>query len=98
LTLQSLSDEIKALARSDNTKIILRLIVGDISEEIVGHGSPGLTYENNVSMVARTSTFECGRTLMIEADKAASDVNRELITMLQNPETVIDCELLFINE
>ncbi|MHA2423483.1 MAG: DUF371 domain-containing protein [Candidatus Thorarchaeota archaeon] len=98
LTLQTLSDEIKTLVRSEKTKIILRLSVDGVSEEIVGRGSSGLTYEDNVSMVARTSTFECGRTLMVEADKAASDIDRKLISILQNPDTIIDCELVFITE
>jgi len=98
LTLKSLDEKIKKLARSETTKIILRLRVGDFSEEIVGHGSPGLTYEDAVSMVARTSTYECGRTLMVEADKAASDISRELVSKLQKLDIPIDCELLFITQ
>ena len=98
LTLDSLDDEIKTLARSKNTKITLRIAIGNLSDEITGHGSPGLTYEDSTSMVARTSNYECGRTLMIEADKAASDINRDLITKLQNPDAIVECELLFITQ
>ncbi len=98
LTLDSLDDEIKTLARSQNTKIVLRISIGNISDEITGRGSQGLTYEDVVSMVARTSTYECGRTLMVEADKAASDIDRELIAKLQDPEITAECELIFTNQ
>ncbi|MCK5150219.1 MAG: DUF371 domain-containing protein [Candidatus Thorarchaeota archaeon] len=98
MTLNTLDDDIKKLALSENTKIILRLTAGDFSEEIVGHGSPGLTYVDGISMVARTSTYECGRTLMIRADKAASDLSRELVNQMQKPDMPIDCELIFITE
>ncbi|MHA1907050.1 MAG: DUF371 domain-containing protein [Candidatus Thorarchaeota archaeon] len=98
MALNSLNDDIKTVARSENTKIILRLAVGDLSEEIVGYGSPGLTYEDTTSMVARTSTYECGRTLMVGADKAASDINRNLVATMQEPGAVIDCDLIFVTE
>lgn len=97
-TLDSLDEEIKTLARLDHTQITLRIRIDDIYEEIVGRGSPGLTYSNSVSMVARTSTFECDRTLMVEADKAASNLSRSLIGRLQDSSTKIQCELIFITE
>ncbi|MFW9943509.1 MAG: DUF371 domain-containing protein [Candidatus Sifarchaeia archaeon] len=98
MTLQSLDLQVKQLAKSPNTRIILKLNVEDLVEKIEGRGDPRLTYSDSVSMVARKSSFVCGRTLMIEANKAASDVNRSLIERLKQPETVIDCELLFISE
>nr|KXH71248.1 MAG: hypothetical protein AM324_00805 [Candidatus Thorarchaeota archaeon SMTZ1-83] len=97
-TLQRFDSEIKELARSPNTRIVLRLNVENLIEEIEGRGDPGLTYSDSTSMVARKSSFVCGRTLMIQADKAASDLNRSLIERLKQPETAIDCELLFISE
>lgn len=98
MTLQSLDLQVKQLAKSPNTRIVLKLAVGDIVETIEGRGNPRLTYSDSVSMVTRKSSFVCGRTLMIEANKAASDLNRSLIERLKQPETAIDCELLFISE
>lgn len=98
MTLQSLDLQIKQLAKSPHTRIVLKLAVGDIVETIEGRGDPRLTYSDSVSMVTRKSSFVCGRTLMIEANKAASDLKRSLIERLKQPETAIDCELLFINE
>ncbi len=98
MTLQSLDSQVKQIARSSNTRIVLTLDVAGLVEKIEGRGDPKLTYSDLISMVARKSSFVCGRTLMIEANKAASDLNRSLIEKLRQPQTVIDCELLFINE
>ncbi|MFX0107142.1 MAG: DUF371 domain-containing protein, partial [Candidatus Hodarchaeota archaeon] len=57
-----------------------------------------LTYDDAVSMVARRSTCVCGRTLMVGADKAASDLSREFISMLRDPARTIDCEIEFTTE
>lgn len=97
-TLRDLDDEIKALAVDRHTRITLRLMVDDLDEEVKGRGGQGLSYSDNTSMVARTSSFQCGRTLLVEADKAASDLSREFIRKLKNPRTVLECEILYVNE
>jgi hypothetical protein len=93
LNLSSLGDRIKVLATSPATCINLRLTAGEIVEEVKGYGSPGLTYSNPVSMVIRKSTYECDRTLMVGADKSASELNRTLIEKLGNRNAIIHCEL-----
>lgn len=95
LTLNRLDEDIKSLAQSENTEIRLALLVNDLSEEIVGRGSLGLTYTDETSMVIRTSSYECPRTLMVNADKAATNISREIIKELQNPATSVDCLLTF---
>lgn len=97
LTLKALDNDIKELVRSADTAIRLRLTAEGLTDEVVGHGSPGLTYEDSTSMVARTSNFECGRTIMVGADKAASDIRRDLIERLRQPQTQLRCELTFIS-
>lgn len=96
MILNQLDSKIKKLASSSNTKIVLRLSIDGLSEEITGAGSPGLTYTDSTSIVARTSTFECGRTLMVNADKAASDLSREFVDRLKVNGAVIECELIYI--
>ena len=39
-------------------------------------------------MVVRKSGYICGRTLAINADKAACDLSRALVEKLKNPEPV----------
>ena len=98
ITLNQLDSKIKKLALLSNTTIVLRMGIDDLSEEITGTGSPGLTYMDSTSMVARTSTFECGRTLMVNADKAASGLNRDFVERLKVNGVVIECELIFITQ
>ncbi len=52
-------------------------------ETIVGRGDPGLTLLDDRSMVARTSDYtDDERTILIEADKAAADLDRDLVAAL----------------
>ncbi|MHA2353127.1 MAG: DUF371 domain-containing protein [Candidatus Thorarchaeota archaeon] len=97
-TLNQLDLEIKELASISSTKIVLRMSVNGLTEEVTGTGSPGLTYTDSTSMVARTSTFECARTLMVNADKAASDFSREFVDRLKASSVVIECELVYITQ
>ncbi|MFW9926620.1 MAG: DUF371 domain-containing protein [Candidatus Thorarchaeota archaeon] len=95
LTLNELDDEIKRLALLETTTITLRLCIEELVEEVAGNGGSGLTYSDSTSMVARKSSYQCGRTLMINADKAASDLNREFIERLKDDAAEISCELIF---
>jgi len=94
--LSDLSSEIKELATLESTKIVLIMDVDGVIEQVTGTGSKGLTYSDSTSMVARTSSFRCNRTLMINADKAASDLSREFIGLLKDGSTEMRCELQFI--
>jgi hypothetical protein len=96
ITLRELDSKIKELALLSTTKIVLRMSVDGLSEEITGTGSPGLTYTDPTSMVARISRFECGRTLMVNADKAASDLSREFVDRVSVNGVVIECELIYV--
>lgn len=98
---QKLSDiatEIRQLVKLETTKIVLVMEVAGIREQVTGTGGNDLSYTDSVSMVARTSSFQCGRTLMINADKAASDLSREFVSLLTNNRIEMDCELHFITE
>jgi hypothetical protein len=95
-TLAGLDSAIKALASLETTKIVLMMEVNGIIEQVTGTGGPGLTYSDSVSMVARTSSYQCGRTLLIHADKAASDLDERFVNSLKDSNTVMSCELHFI--
>jgi len=94
--LSELSSEIKESATLETTKIILIMEIDGIVEKITGTGGKDLTYVDSTSMVTRTSSYQCDRTLMINADKAASDLSREFIDLLKNDSAEINCELQFI--
>jgi hypothetical protein len=94
-TLDKLDPDIKKLAKSSETTIQLVMSVDNLCETIVGRGSLGLTYADDTSMVIRRSDFECDRTLMIHANKAACDLDRTFVQLLQDSDITIECELQF---
>ncbi len=98
MTLNELDIEIKRLALLTTTKIVLKMIVDGVVEEVTGTGGAGLTYSDTTSMVTRTSAYVCGRTLMINADKAASDLSRDFVEKLKDNKVIIDCELVFTSQ
>ena len=52
-------------------------------ETIVGRGDPGLTLVDDRSMVGRTSDYtDDERTILVDADKAAADLDRDLVAAL----------------
>ncbi len=96
--LSDLAPKIRELVTLETTKIVLVMEVAGIIEQVTGTGGQSLTYSDSVSMVARTSSYQCERTLMINADKAASDLSREFVRLLKKNEVEMNCELHFIPE
>ena len=80
-----LPEEVKEAARARDTLITLTIEVGQMSFTVTGRGHPSLSYSSAADMVARRSLYTCGRTLMVEADKAARDIPREMVRLLQSP-------------
>lgn len=56
----------------------------DHAVTVTGRGDPDLSFENDRSMVGRTSTYVDDRTIMVEADAAADDLDDDLIEALAN--------------
>ena len=54
---------------------------------IHGNGSEKLTLKHVKDMVLRKSAFTCSRTVAINCDNASSDIPRDFVKILQNPET-----------
>jgi len=80
--------------RCSGSQIQTYLSVGEISECIQGWGSPQLILSEETSLVWRTSDFVDARTVAIQCDKAAKDLNRALISLLQNPDTSLQVTLV----
>ena len=83
-TLKKLPTNIKNKIQTDNTKITITLKTENNQDTIHGEGSSKLTLDHPTDMVCRKSNYTCNRTLIINADKAAKDINRKLIKELQN--------------
>ncbi len=83
-TLDDFPEELKKDIKTDNKKIELILETDNYSDKIVGYGSSKLTLIHPTDMVCRKSDFTCDRTLMIGCDKAAKDLDKNLIAELKD--------------
>jgi len=81
--LKDFPDYLKEAVRSLRAVIVVKLIVGGRIEVFTGRGDPRLTYDHPTDIVVRKSDFICSRTLMVRSDKAAIDVDREIVSMLK---------------
>ena len=81
-------EEFKAKIANSNTKITVILETENARDESVGFGHEDLTFTHPTDIVARTSDYTCSRTLMIKANKAARDLDLDLIEDLKNEKTM----------
>jgi len=91
---QDINNILGTALRSPDSQIHTYLSVGEISEIIQGWGSPKLILSEETSIVWRTSDFVDTRTVAIQCDKAAKNLNRALIALLQNPDSTLQVTLI----
>ncbi len=90
------SEEFKSALRAGK-KLLIRIKVGDLIDEVRAEGSPELILDHEYSMVIRKSTYIDARTLAIRANKAAKDIDRRLVELLKNPEATVEIELAILD-
>jgi len=94
--INDLSDEFKAALRAGK-RLLIRIKVGDLVDEVLAEGSPGLILDHDFSMVVRKSDYIDARTLAIRANKAARDVDRKIVELLKSPERTAEIELIILD-
>ena len=87
-SMEDFPEEFKEKLANDDTKVIVELKTPNASDTIEGYGHHDLTLSHPTDIVCRKSTFVCSRTLMIKSNKAAIDLNRDLIKDLANGESM----------
>jgi hypothetical protein len=87
--LASLPEGLKRRAREKGANMILEMETSGHCERVHGEGDPSLTFESSHEMVVRRSRYVDGRTLMVNSDKAALDLDRGLVEKLRNGESRI---------
>ncbi len=85
-----LSAGLKKLLRRRDSAIALSIEADGLRELIRGRGHPKLSFQKPECMVFRKSNYVCGRTVMIQADKAAVDINRDLVKLLRQEATRVE--------
>ena len=89
-----LSEKFKRFAKRENARITVIFKVGNNREVAIGRGSSQLTFNHPTDLVARKSSYTCGRTLMIKTDKAAVDISRHLIEKLKDEKQKMEIILI----
>ena len=87
-SMEDFPEDFKEKLANDDTKVIVELKTPNASDTIEGYGHHDLTLSHPTDIVCRKSTFVCSRTLMIKSNKAAIDLNRDLIKDLANGESM----------
>jgi len=90
--------EFKKTAAKENSQITVIIEVDNLKETVKAKGSPQLTFTHPTDLVVRKSSYICGRTLAIEADKASIDFSRELFTKLKDPKQKAKITLITENQ
>jgi len=82
-----LSEEVKEGLRRKDSKVTIRIVVGDHEFQVNARGDPRLGLSHPHDMVIRKSDFVCDRTLAVHADAAARNLPREMVMLLRDPGT-----------
>ena len=75
-------DDFVEACRDAAATVTATIEVDGHSQTITGRGHPGLTFESERSAVGRTSEHVDDRTVLVGADAAAGDLDRELVAEL----------------
>jgi uncharacterized protein len=91
--LRDLPEPIKNALSSGACKTRLTLTIDTYKFVVEGRGAPGLTLSHPTDIVVRKSGFISDRTLMVHADRAAADIPRSFVELLQDPSRKVSVEL-----
>jgi uncharacterized protein len=88
VSLNDLPIPMRDAIQDENTEIKVILETENSKDVIIGYGHPTLTLDHPTDMVCRKSDYTCSRTLMIHSDKAAVDLDSDLIDELVSGKTL----------
>lgn len=91
---RDLNEDFKEAAKKADTTIIIIIEVDGEREIVKAYGSRNLTFTHPTDIVVRKSSYVCGRTVAIRADKAACDLSRSLVDKLRGHERRVKITLI----
>ena len=80
-------EKMKNLLRTTKSDVLFRIIVKDISFKVKAKGHNDLVLTNPHDIVIRKSSFICPRTLATHCNKASDSIPRNMVKLLQNPDS-----------
>ncbi|MBS7636140.1 DUF371 domain-containing protein [Candidatus Bathyarchaeota archaeon] len=89
-----LKPEFRDFLCRENARLTMLIDAGGVVDVVKAFGSPKLILSHPTDMVVRKSGYVCGKTLAINADKAAYDLSRALVRRLQSPEQRVKITLI----
>ena len=84
VSMEDIPGEMLDAIKNKRSKVTVMLETENSHDEIHGWGHEELTLDHPTDMVCRKSDFKCSRTLLINADKAACDLDKQLIKDLKH--------------
>jgi uncharacterized protein len=90
---RELSSSIRDALSRDSAVCSLTIQTGSWAFRVQGRGSSRLTFRHPRDMVIRKSNFVSDRTLMVGADKAAQDIPKNFLNLLQDDRNVLTIEI-----
>lgn len=91
--LADLGGEFKETLRKPNAKLTIAVEADGSTQRIQASGSPQLVLSSRSDMVVRKSSYISDRTLAVLADKSSSDLPRDFVDRLKNPQQKIKITL-----
>ncbi|QMU55308.1 MAG: DUF371 domain-containing protein [Nitrosopumilus sp.] len=82
-----LPQELKNKLRNSDAAVSISIRAGDHEFVMNGNGHPDLILTHKDDIVIRKSDFVCPRTLAVKCDKASDLLPREMVSLLQDPNT-----------
>lgn len=77
------SPEFKKAVNNENAKVTIDIEAEGVIDTVSGFGHPDITLTDENEIVIRKSDFVCGRTLCVNSDKAAKDIDARIIESLK---------------
>ncbi len=90
---RDLDQRIRDALRNSRARVTAVLAAGGRIFVARGYGHEGLSLTHPAEMVFRRSRYVSDRTVMLASDKAASDVPRDMVLLLKNPDTFVELTL-----
>ncbi|MFB5647487.1 MAG: DUF371 domain-containing protein [Candidatus Nitrosomaritimum yanchengensis] len=82
-----LPSELKQKLKDPNSRVSFVIKVKEHEFHVTGQGHQNLVLTHTADIVIRKSDFVCPRTLAVKCDKASDLLPREMVSLLQNPNT-----------
>jgi len=84
--------------KSLRNKVAVKVIIecNCVKDEVIGYGDPNLILSDPTSIVIRKSDHICPRTLLINANKAACDLDRRLVSSIKLLNSIIKIKFVIL--